>query len=452
MGKLWEKGYRLHEEIERFEVGDDVALDRRLAWADLMGSLAHVQMLGRIGILTGDEVDRLREGLRELLALDQQGGLALTVQDEDIHTKVENLLVARLGDVGKKLHTGRSRNDQVLVDLRLYAKRALLDLQEAVLALAATLLEFAQRHRDVPMPGYTHMQRAMLSSVGLWAGAFVEALLDDLLFCETAYRLNDQSPLGSAAGYGVPLPLDRELTARLLGFARVQGNALYCQNSRGKGELAALQAAAQIAVDLAKLATDLLLFTTREYGFFQVAPEMTTGSSIMPQKRNLDAVELVRARCRRILSYQEEVAGIVAGCPSGYNGDLQETKRPFMEGLDLAMASLRVMALTIEHTTVDAARLAEACTPELFAADAALDRVAEGVPFREAYRQVAANLDAVPVPDLREALARRAHLGAPGNPGLDVAARWIEVERERVQEARRRFDTALAALANAGDP
>jgi argininosuccinate lyase len=235
VGKLWEKGYRLHEEIERFEVGDDVALDRRLAWADLMGSLAHVQMLGRIGILTGDEVERLREGLRELLALDQQGGLALTVQDEDIHTKVENLLVARLGDVGKKLHTGRSRNDQVLVDLRLYAKRALLDLQEAVLALAATLLEFAQRHRDVPMPGYTHMQRAMLSSVGLWAGAFVEALLDDLLFCETAYRLNDQSPLGSAAGYGVPLPLDRELTARLLGFARVQGNALYCQNSRGKG-------------------------------------------------------------------------------------------------------------------------------------------------------------------------------------------------------------------------
>lgn len=448
MSKLWEKGYRLHEVIERFEVGDDVWLDQRLAWADLLGSIAHARMLGRIGVLTTDEVARLEAALRDLLAEARQGRLTLTVQDEDIHTKVEGLLVARLGDLGKKLHTGRSRNDQVLVDLRLYTKRALLDLQEAVLACAEALLDFAARHRDLPMPGYTHLQRAMLSSVGLWAGAFVEALLDDLALCEAAYRLNDQSPLGSAAGYGVPLPLDRAYTAQLLGFARVQPNVLYVQNSRGKFELAALQAAAQVAVDLAKLAEDLLLFTTSEFGFFRVAEELATGSSIMPQKRNLDAVELVRARCRWVIGLQAQVGTIVAGCPSGYNGDLQETKRPLMEGLDTVTACLRVMALTVAHTTPDPERLAAACTPELFATDAALQLVAAGVPFRDAYRQVATG--AVPVErpaDLVAALARRSAEGAPGNLGLEGARARLQAERVRVGEQRERFEGALAALA-----
>jgi len=448
VSKLWEKGYRLHEVIERFEVGDDVWLDQRLAWADLLGSIAHARMLGRIGVLTTDEVARLEAALRDLLAEARQGRLTLTVQDEDIHTKVEGLLVARLGDLGKKLHTGRSRNDQVLVDLRLYTKRALLDLQEAVLACAEALLDFAARHRDLPMPGYTHLQRAMLSSVGLWAGAFVEALLDDLALCEAAYRLNDQSPLGSAAGYGVPLPLDRAYTAQLLGFARVQPNVLYVQNSRGKFELAALQAAAQVAVDLAKLAEDLLLFTTSEFGFFRVAEELATGSSIMPQKRNLDAVELVRARCRWVIGLQAQVGTIVAGCPSGYNGDLQETKRPLMEGLDTVTACLRVMALTVAHTTPDPERLAAACTPELFATDAALQLVAAGVPFRDAYRQVATG--AVPVErpaDLVAALARRSAEGAPGNLGLEGARARLQAERVRVGEQRERFEGALAALA-----
>jgi argininosuccinate lyase len=447
VSKLWEKGYRLHEAIERFEVGDDVWLDQRLAWADLLGSIAHARMLGRIGILTAEEVARLEAALRDVLAEARQGRLTLTVQDEDIHTKVEGLLVERLGDLGKKLHTGRSRNDQVLVDLRLYTKRALLDLQEAVLACAEALLDFAARHRDLPMPGYTHLQRAMLSSVGLWAGAFVEALLDDLTLCETAYRLNDQSPLGSAAGYGVPLPLDRAYTAQLLGFARVQPNVLYVQNSRGKFELAALQAAAQVAVDLAKLADDLLLFTTSEFGFFRVAEELATGSSIMPQKRNLDAVELVRARCRWVIGLQAQVGTIVAGCPSGYNGDLQETKRPLMEGLDTVTACLRVMTLTVAHTTPDPERLAAACTPELFATDAALQLVAAGVPFRDAYRQVATG--AVPVErpgDLVAALARRSSEGAPGNLGLEGARARLQAERARVGEQRERFEGALAAL------
>ncbi|MDR7516886.1 MAG: argininosuccinate lyase [Armatimonadota bacterium] len=448
MGKLWEKGYRLHEAIERFEVGDDVWLDQRLAWADLLGSIAHARMLGHIGVLTREEAARLEEALRALLGEAREGRLALTVQDEDIHTRVEGLLVERLGDLGKKLHTGRSRNDQVLVDLRLYTKRALLDLQDAVLGCAGALLDFAARHRDLPMPGYTHMQRAMLSSVGLWAGAFVEALLDDLTLCDAAYRLNDQSPLGSAAGYGVPLPLDRAYAARLLGFRRVQPNVLYVQNSRGKFELAALQAAAQVAVDLAKLAEDLLLFTTREFGFFRVAQEMATGSSLMPQKRNLDAVELVRARCRWAIGLQAQVGAIVAGCPSGYNGDLQETKRPLMEGLETVTACLNVMALTVAHTTPDPERLAAACTPEIFAADAALQLAAAGVPFRDAYRQVATGAAPVERPaDLAAALARRSSEGAPGNLGLERArARWSE-ERIRVQRERERFDSALAGLA-----
>ena len=342
--------------------------------------------------------------------------------DEDVHTSIENYLAATAGVAGKKIHMARSRNDQVLVDLRLYGKEQLHEVADKLCHLCAALLEFAGTHADVPMPGYTHMQRAMLSSLGLWAASFAESLLDDEQLLATAYTLNDQSPLGSAAGYGVPIAIDRQYTADLLGFSRVQHNVIYVQNSRGKIEAAIVQALAQIMLDLSKLAQDILLFTTVEYGFFTMPQELCTGSSIMPQKRNLGVMELVRARTQTMLALQQQILGIVSGLPSGYNMDYQETKRPFMEALDLVQDSLDICTLVVSSLGVNTERLAAACTFELFAADRAYElTTTANLPFRDAYRivgaEVTAQLDrqqALPVESqeqLLQRLAARSHLG-----------------------------------------
>src|SRR2546430_2122614 len=289
------------------------------------------------------------------------------------------------------------------------------------------LLDFADTHADVPMPGYTHMQRAMLSSVGLWASSFSEALLDDDQLLTAASRLNDQCPLGSAAGYGVPLDIDRQYSSDLLGFSRVQHNVIYVQNSRGKIEAAIVQALAQIMLDLSKLAQDILLFTTVEYGFFQLPQELCTGSSIMPQKRNLDVMELVRARAQTMLALQQQILGIITGLPSGYNMDYQETKRPFIEALDLVQESLDICTLVVNSLQVNKERLIAACTFELFATDGAYDlTTSTNMPFRDAYRivgaEVLAQLDRnVPFPvegqeQLVDRLKVRNHLGGAGNP------------------------------------
>src|SRR5438045_49025 len=262
--------------------------------------------------------------------------------------------------------------------------------------LCSALLEFAGTHTDTPMPGYTHMQRAMLSSVGLWSASFGEALLDDEQLLSAAYVLNDQSPLGSAAGYGVPIPIDRQYCADLLGFSRVQNNVIYVQNSRGKIEVAIVQALAQIMLDLSKLAQDILLFSTTEYGFFQVPQELCTGSSIMPQKRNLGVMELVRARAQTMLALQQQILGIVSGLPSGYNMDYQETKRPFIEALDVVQESLEICTLVVSNLQANTERLVAACTFELFAADRAYELASVAkLPFRDAYRIVGAEVTAL---------------------------------------------------------
>jgi argininosuccinate lyase len=457
MTKLWQKGYRLNEQVERFEAAQNSLLDNRLIRHDVWGSLAHVAMLHKIGILTEAEQQKLKKALCEILELETSHEFTIQPSDEDVHTSIENYLASVAGAAGKKLHMARSRNDQVLVDVRLYGKEQLHSVGESLCALTSALLEFAQKHANIPMPGYTHMQRAMLSSVGLWAASFAEALLDDEQLLSASYALNDQSPLGSAAGYGVPIPIDRQYTAELLGFSRVQNNVIYVQNSRGKVEAAIVQALAQIMLDLSKLAQDILLFSTVEYGFFQVPQELCTGSSIMPQKRNLGVMELVRARTQTMLALQQQILGIVTGLPSGYNMDYQETKRPFMEALDLVQDSLGICTLVVSNLQANIERLVAACTFELFAADRAYDlAIAANMPFRDAYRIVGAEVTAQldrrkPFPvesheQLLERLKARSHLGGAGNLGLEQSYNRLEAVQSAWKERRTHFEETIQKL------
>jgi argininosuccinate lyase len=441
--KLWDKGYELDPRIERFEVSDDLVYDRRLILPDVLGSIAHAAMLAKIGLLPVETFHALHAELANIAALAATGEFTLVAGDEDVHTKIEGWLTERLGDAGKMIHTGRSRNDQVLVDLRLFTREAVLPVYAAVLDACEALLDLATRHALTPMPGYTHMQRAMLSSVGVWAGAYLEALLDDLTLLDAAVVLSDQNPLGSAASYGVGLPLDRQYVSDLLGFARVQSNVLYAQNARGKFEAAIVQACCQVMLDLSKLAQDILLFTTAEYGFFALDDSLKTGSSIMPQKKNLGAMEMLRAKGSIAFAWQAQMLGVLAGLPSGYNMDYQETKRPFMETLDLVEESAAVAGLTVSRLQPDEARLLAACTPELFATDVAYDLVLQGVPFRDAYRRVAGMLADLGEMDARAVLAHRTHQGTSGDLRLETSADVIAARRAAVA-ARQAELTAIA--------
>jgi len=446
MTKLWQKGYSVNAQVERYEAAQNSALDVRLIRHDVWGSLAHVAMLKRIGVLNEEEHQALHQALCSILELEATHEFTVLPSDEDVHTSVENFLVTAAGPAGKKVHTARSRNDQVLLDLRLYGKEELLTVSTKLFALCSALLEFAEAYKDIPMPGYTHMQRAMLSSFGLWSASFAEALLDDEQLLSAAFALNDQSPLGSAAGYGVPLPIDRQFVADTLGFSRVQNNVIYVQNSRGKVEAAIVQALTQIMLDLSKLAQDTLLFSTVEYGFFQIPQELCTGSSIMPQKRNLDIMELVRARTQTMLALQQQILGITSGLPSGYNMDYQETKRPFMEALDLVQDSLDICTLVISNIKVNRERAIAACSFELFAADRAYELAqTTGMPFRDTYRIVGAEVTALldrhktlPVESqeqLVERLKARSHLGGAGNLGLEQAQQRLQ-EKQSVWKMR----------------
>ena len=457
MTKLWQKGYQLNEQVEHFEAAQNSLLDARLIRHDVWGSLAHIAMLTKIGVLTESEHQVLQETLRNVLELEAEHAFTITLEDEDVHTCVENYLAAHAGAAGKKIHMARSRNDQVLLDLRLYSKEQLHNVAVKLCHLCSALLELAGAHTAIPMPGYTHMQRAMLSSVGLWAASFAEALLDDEQLLSAAYKLNDQSPLGSAAGYGVPIAIDRQYCADLLGFSRVQHNVIYVQNSRGKIEAAIVQALAQIMLDLSKLAQDILLFSTVEYGFFQIPQELCTGSSIMPQKRNLGVMELIRARTQTMLALQQQILGIVSGLPSGYNMDYQETKRPFMEALDLVQESLEICTLVVSKLEVNTERLTAACTFELFAADRAYDLAAVAkLPFRDAYRIVGAEVTAqldrhLPLPvesqeQLAERLAARSHLGGAGNLGLPQVQKQLEDAKAAWERRAETFTAAIQQL------
>jgi len=419
MAKLWQKDYQLDALVEEFTVGEDWKLDRQLLAADALSSIAHARMLTSINILTAGELEQLQQGLRGILGKVSRGEFAIRPQDEDGHTAIENALVASLGEAGKKIHTGRSRNDQVLTALRVWTRDAAQRLLTAALETAGAFLELAEAHRDVPLPGRTHMQIAMPSSVGLWAGSFAEELLDGALHLQRVAEHIDQSPLGSAASYGVPLPLDRQMTADLLGFRTLQRNVLYANNTRGKFESMLLDAAEQLMLSLSKAAQDLILFSMPEFGYFTLPKELCSGSSIMPQKRNPDMLELIRGKSATLSGYAQQIKQVIRSLPSGYNRDFQETKEPFLRGMRLTYRSLKVMSLTLGKLQVNREVLAAAMPPEIYATDAALEKVRAGLSFRDAYLEVGTHLDALQERTAAESLALRTSEGAPGNLGLE---------------------------------
>ncbi|MBI3097909.1 MAG: argininosuccinate lyase [Planctomycetes bacterium] len=428
----------------RFCTGNDPELDAVLIPFDVAGSIAHVRMLGRLRLLTAREVARLRRELTAIRALHEAGRFSIRPEDEDVHTAIERRLTERLGDTGRRVHTGRSRNDQVLTALRLYGRETLLDVTEAALALGASAARFAARHARTPMPGYTHTRRAMPSSFGFWAGAFAEAIVDDVAGLRAAWDLLDQSPLGAAAGFGTLLPLDRAFTARLLGFSRVQRNAQHVQNSRGKIEAAVLAACTQPLATAHRMAVDLIWYSTPEFGFVRLPDRFCTGSSLMPNKRNPDVLELIRAACPAVCADEFRIKSLLAGLPSGYNRDLQLTKEPFLRGLRSSRDALAIAARVLDGVEVDAARARAACTPEIFATDAALEAARQGVPFRSAYRAAAATLASLAASDPAANIARKRHVGAPGNldlrttrAALGAQGRWVRSTRARIARAMR---------------
>jgi argininosuccinate lyase len=388
MTRLWDKGEPLDERVLRYTAGEDHLLDARLVPYDVRASIAHAEMLRGAGLLSEEDLAAVRTGLAELAAEHLAGDWKIDLADEDVHTALESRLTERIGEAGARIHLGRSRNDQVLAALRLYLKDEVETLRESTLAVAAALDALAEREKDTPLPGYTHLQPAMPSSVPLWAGGFAAELRDDAEgFAATRRRL-DKNPLGSAAGYGVPLlPIDREATRASLGFAAVHEPVTAVQLSRGKAEAGVLFEIALLMQDLGRLAADLVLFNMRELGFVTLPSTMTTGSSIMPQKRNPDVFELVRGRTATAHACLTEVLGITAKLPSGYHRDLQLLKAPLFRGIDLARDTLAILAAALPGVRFHPEKIH--LDPDLRAAEEAYRLVLEeGIPFREAYRRV----------------------------------------------------------------
>jgi argininosuccinate lyase len=389
VSRLWDRGEPLDRRVLAYTAGEDHLLDGRLVPYDVRASIAHAEMLGAAGLLTAGDLAAITGGLEALAAEHADGAWEVGLADEDVHTALENRLTARIGEAGARLHLGRSRNDQVLAALRLYLRDAVSALAAGALEVAGALDELARREQATPLPGYTHLQQAMPSSVALWAGGFAAELRDDAAGLGTCSRRIEKNPLGSAAGYGVPLlPIDREATRRRLGFAEVQSPVTAVQLSRGKAEAQVLFEVVLTLQDLGRLAMDLVLFSTREFAFVSLPAAITTGSSIMPHKRNPDVFELVRGRGATAQSCLLEVLAITAKLPSGYHRDLQLIKAPLFRGLDLARDTLAVMAAALPEVRFDAARIR--LDPDLDAAEEAYRLVlAEGIPFRTAYRRVA---------------------------------------------------------------
>jgi argininosuccinate lyase len=390
--KLWDKGKKLDGLVEQFTVGDDPELDAELLRFDCAASIAHARTLERAGILKDDEVQHLTRVLLEV----QKKGLAITREQEDVHTAIEEHLVERLGDLGKKIHTGRSRNDQVMVDIQLWARARMEDISRKLVTFCERLNEFS-RDNPAPMAGYTHMQRAMPSSLQLLVGSYLESLLDDLDILMAVYVINNRNPLGSAAGYGTNLGLERDYTAALLGFEKSR-NCIYVQ-ARAKHMATLLFPLCSIMKTLERSASDILLLTMGEFRMVSLPDEFCTGSSIMPQKKNYDLLELVRAKSSVLHSLAHRIDMLGMKLPSGYHRDSQLTKAPLIEAFQIASQSLSIMDQVFAHLQVDQERMKESLTPELFATDRAYELVKKGVPFRTAYRDVAENLDSLEVPE-----------------------------------------------------
>lgn len=387
--KLWQKGYEINKEVEKYTVGNDYIIDLKLVKYDCVASIAHAKMLKKIGVLNQKELESLVSGLNEILALYEKGQFKIKPEQEDCHTAIEAYLTEKLGEVGKKIHTGRSRNDQVLTAVRLYEKAELAEIKILMNAYRKTLLLVISQNGKIKMPGYTHMQRAMPSSVDMWLSGYADAMTDDLIMLEAVQKMIDQNPLGSGAGFGVPVfELDPSMTAKEMGFSRVMKNAPYCQLSRGKFEGIILHVLSQIMLDLNRLATDLILFSMKEFGYVTLPKEFCTGSSIMPQKKNPDVLELLRAKYHVVYGEETKVMGIVGNLMSGFNRDLQLTKEPLMNSIEITKDSLKIISLVVSGMEINASSCEAAMTSELYATEETYKLVKEGMSFRDAYKKV----------------------------------------------------------------
>ncbi|MCU0305230.1 MAG: lyase family protein [Thermoanaerobaculales bacterium] len=449
---LWGDGRGLDESIAAYTAGDDRRWDQRLLRWDVIGTMAHAAGLARIGLLEAAEHAALAGELARTLADADAGIFAVTEDDEDAHSALEHRLIDRLGELGEKVHAGRSRNDQVMAALRLYLRAELIELQREVIAAARALLGFGRANASVVLPGFTHLRRAMPSSIGLWAAGYAEVLLDDLGPLGAALELADRGPLGSAAGYGAPLPLDRRGVSDALGFAAPQLASTAVQLSRGKLEAVVLGGLWTVARDLAALSWDVILYTSDEHGYLVLPGELATGSSIMPHKHNPDVFELTRGRAGVVAGLAVQAMAVAGSLPGGYHRDLQLTKGPVMEGIDTVRAMLRMVADAVPRLGVDAGRCAASLSGDLLATDEVFRRVRAGAPFRAAYREVAAEIAGGAVPpalEPAEVLAVRRHLGGAGAPALDELEEVAGRAERRLDERHRAASSAIDRLIGA---
>ena len=392
--KLWEKNYEINHEIERFTVGRDREMDLYLAKYDVLGSMAHITMLESIGLLEKEELKPLLDELKNIYELCEKGEFVIEDGIEDVHSQVELMLTRKLGDTGKKIHSGRSRNDQVLVDLKLFTRHQLKEIADAVKVLFDELLQKSNQYKEVLMPGYTHLQIAMPSSFGLWFGAYAESLADDMLFLQAAYKMTNRNPLGSAAGYGSSFPLNRTMTTQLLGFDSMDYNVVYAQMGRGKMERNVAFALASVAGTLAKMAFDACMFNSQNFSFVKLPKECTTGSSIMPHKKNPDVFELIRAKCNKIQALPQQVMMIMNNLPVGYFRDLQIIKEVFLPAFDELADCLQMAAYIINKIEVNEHILDNPMYDPIFSVEEVNRLAAAGMPFRDAYKKVGIEIEA----------------------------------------------------------
>ena len=422
--KLWEKNIDVNPEIERFTVGLDREMDLFLARYDVIGSIAHSTMLQSIGMLTYDEMNDLHEELRNIYATIEEGGFVIEEGVEDIHSQVELMLTRKLGDTGKKIHSGRSRNDQVLVDLKLFTRNELQEVCDGVMRLFSALIAQSEKYKEIILPGYTHLQVAMPSSFGLWFGAYAESLADDMLFLQAAYRMCNRNPLGSAAGYGSSFPLNRTMTTELLGFDTMNYNVVYAQMGRGKSERNVAYALASVAGTLAKFAYDACLFNSQNFGFVKLPAECTTGSSIMPHKKNPDVFELLRAKCNRIQALPTDILLIMNNLPSGYFRDLQIIKELFLPAFTSLKECLDMATYITERIEVNKDIVNDSRYDAMFSVEEVNRLATEGMPFRDAYKKVGLDIEAGTFTPCKE--IHHTHEGSIGNLCNDRIAEYMQ--------------------------
>lgn len=419
---LWQKkGTTRHPAVNKFMITKNLTADNILLPYDVKASIAHAKMLAKVGLLTKKESSKIVEKLNLLAKLHKEKKVVLDDTSEDVHTFIEAFLTKELGAIGKKVHMGRSRNDQVLVATRLYVLDLISQTEKKVSDLISKIIKFAKKYEFIPMCGYTHYQRAMPSSVGQWAMSVAESLLDDKCILHNAYDLYNQNPLGSAAGFGSIAPIDRKETTKLLNFAKTQINPIYCQNSRGKFASFTISTLVQIMITIDKMANDLIIFTTKEFDFFKVDNCLTTGSSIMPQKRNMDILEVMRANLSIVQSLQIQTQTVGMNLLSGYNKDSKITKEALVDSFDIVKATLNMALILFDYLEPKEENLIKAFkNPEIFATDYAYELVIKGMPFRDAYVKVGNNLDSLKKTDPYKNIKSKKHLGATGNLGIKI--------------------------------